>query len=92
MKNDKAEDLTPYEEFQNGLANRDELRSTLVSDELIKPKSLRNVPTPVKTPAKPLRKRPGLLSVPGTPRSLTSKSPVISSTPRLTALRGEYKF
>lgn len=90
MKLNEPEDLPHYEEFQNGLANRDELRSTLVSGELIKPKSTKNIKTPVKTPAKPLRKRPGLLSTPGTPR--TSKNPVLGSTPRLTALRGEYKF
>ncbi|XP_008549083.1 protein regulator of cytokinesis 1 isoform X3 [Microplitis demolitor] len=71
--------LQQYQEFQEHLAGRDELRSTLLS-ETIESRRLRRKPG---TPVKPSRKHS-----PNTPRATPSlrdpSSPKLTSTPRLT--------
>ncbi|XP_057338745.1 protein regulator of cytokinesis 1-like isoform X1 [Microplitis mediator] len=76
---DSTKTLQQYQEFQEHLAGRDELRSTLLS-ETIESRRLRRKPG---TPIKPSRKHS-----PNTPRATPSlrdpSSPKLASTPRLT--------
>lgn len=82
-------DFQQYEEFQEHLSSRHELRSTLLSDNLLKNiRDGKRMKTPVKTPVKPLRKHLGNATTSHTtPKSMPrrpSRSPRITSTPRLT--------
>ncbi|XP_015121879.1 protein regulator of cytokinesis 1 [Diachasma alloeum] len=82
--------VQPYEVFQEHISSRNELRSTLLSDQLLKNArgEGKKMKTPVKTPVKPLRKHLVSSSTPHiTPKSgprRPSRSPRITSTPRLT--------
>ncbi|XP_011305945.1 protein regulator of cytokinesis 1 [Fopius arisanus] len=82
--------LQSYEVFQEHLSSRNELRSTLLSEQVLK--NMRSdgekMKTPVKTPIKPMRKPPLITLTPHvTPKAVPrrpSRSPRITSTPRLT--------
>ncbi|XP_063983095.1 protein regulator of cytokinesis 1-like [Diachasmimorpha longicaudata] len=82
--------IQPYEVFQEHISSRNELRSTLLSEQLLQ--NVRGegkkMKTPVKTPVKPLRKHLVSSSTPHiTPMSAPrrpSRSPRITNTPRLT--------
>lgn len=77
--------VAQYDDFQEHLARRSELRSTLLSEAngpVRKP-----MKKPIKTPVKPSRKHFSPITPHVTPRSLRApepRSPRITSTPRLT--------
>lgn len=75
---------TTYNQFQGHMTGREELHSSLLPEQL-----LRNniVKTPVRTPAKPLRKNLPIVSTPIRPRTPARNiplSPRIVNTPKLT--------
>ena len=82
--------VTSYGKFQEHLVEREELRSSMISEQLFEnARDRTNMKTPVRTPAKPLRKNLLSLNTPrGTPKSAstsrsTPRSPKVLKTPRL---------
>ncbi|XP_051159934.1 protein regulator of cytokinesis 1-like [Leptopilina boulardi] len=85
--------ISSYGKFQEHLEQREELRSSILSEQLLEHAFDRgtNIKTPVRTPARPLRKN--LLSVnnaqltprsvASTSRTLTPRTPRVMHTPRL---------
>lgn len=90
--------ISSYGKFQEHLEERNELRSSMLPDQVLENASERgHMKTPVRTPAKPLRKN--LLSVPtsGTPRPASSsratpRSPRVMHTPRLATMPNNTHF
>ncbi|XP_033230675.1 protein regulator of cytokinesis 1-like isoform X2 [Belonocnema kinseyi] len=90
--------ISSYGKFQEHLEERNELRSSMLPDQVLENACERgNMKTPVRTPAKPLRKN--LLPVPtsGTPRPasssrVTPRSPRVMHTPRLAPMPNNTHF
>ncbi|XP_043467957.1 protein regulator of cytokinesis 1-like [Leptopilina heterotoma] len=93
--------ISSYGKFQEHLEQREELRSSMLSDQLLENAFERgnNMKTPVRTPAKPLRKN--LLSVnnahlssksASTPRTTTPRTPRVMHRPRLAAVPNNTQF
>ncbi|KAJ8672496.1 hypothetical protein QAD02_003755 [Eretmocerus hayati] len=84
-KSDTTLSVSSYGNFQEHLENRDELRSSILPDEVNKKFA---GPTPIKTPIKPMRRKVLAVSTPAianTTRTLrgTPRNPKLASTPRL---------
>ncbi|KZC09252.1 PREDICTED: protein regulator of cytokinesis 1-like [Dufourea novaeangliae] len=74
---------TTYNQFKEHLEDRRELRSSLLPEQVLMNATRANVKTPVRTPAKPLRKNMPIITITTTPKlskSQTHKSP---RSPRL---------
>ncbi|XP_043273448.1 protein regulator of cytokinesis 1-like [Venturia canescens] len=91
--------VAQYEQFQQHLEQREELRSSLLPEQVLKKARGRpKMRTPVKTPVKPLRKN--LSSVSTTPKQTPrsshirepSRSPKMTTTPRLAAAPSKLPF
>lgn len=75
---------TTYNQFQGHMTSREELHSSLIPEQVLKNANKINVKTPVRTPAKPLRKN--LITLMTPTHSSTRKpphSPRIINTPKL---------
>lgn len=75
---------TTYNQFQGHMTSREELHSSMIPEQVLKNATKINVKTPVRTPAKPLRKNLTTLMTPT--HSSTRKvphSPRIINTPKL---------
>ncbi|KOX76700.1 Protein regulator of cytokinesis 1 [Melipona quadrifasciata] len=73
LENSTATDTT-YNQFKEHLEDRKELRSSLISEQLLANVTKSKLKTPVRTPAKPLRKNLPLAKKPATPKLSQSQS------------------
>ncbi|XP_014482349.1 PREDICTED: protein regulator of cytokinesis 1-like [Dinoponera quadriceps] len=84
---------TTYNQFQGHMTSREELHSSMIPEQMLKISSKINVKTPVRTPAKPLRKN--LITV-TTPTSNSARksphSPRTVNTPKLATALSNLPF
>ena len=91
--------ISSYGKFQEHLEERDELRSSMLSEQLLETAcGSGNMKTPVRTPAKPLRKNLLSVNTPGTTPGTAStsrptpRSPRVMHTPRLAPVPNSSHF
>ncbi|XP_020278344.1 protein regulator of cytokinesis 1-like [Pseudomyrmex gracilis] len=88
---------TTYNQFQGHMTNREELHSSMIPDQVLKTSTKLNiVKTPVRTPAKPLRKNLAAARTPVTRNSakklpLSPRTPLVN-TPRLATVQSNLNF
>lgn len=84
---------TTYNQFQGHMTNREELHSSLMPEQVLKTSNKIKVRTPVRTPAKPLRKN---LNTATTPTHNSARkvphSPRIVNTPKLATAPSNLPF
>lgn len=84
---------TTYNQFQGHMTGREELHSSLLPEQILRNSNKVNMRTPVRTPAKPLRKNLSAATTPvhnSTPRPL--HSPRFINTPKLTTAPSNLPF
>lgn len=75
---------TTYNQFQGHMTNREELHSSVIPEQVLKNANKTLIKTPVRTPAKPLRKNLTTVTTPAHNSARKSPhSPRITNTPKL---------
>ncbi|EFN78718.1 protein regulator of cytokinesis 1 [Harpegnathos saltator] len=84
---------TTYNQFQGHMTSREELHSSMIPEQILKNANKVNVKTPVRTPAKPLRKNLNIITTASHNSTRKSPhSPRIVNTPKLATAPSNLPF